>query len=132
MTARCHDRVMTKTDELHRLIIDALADDPRVALIACRRLADEEFASIERNAVRRARQSGWTWARIGRLLGRTRQSVRARFAGVDEAAPLRLPDPKQQWDPGAGDRAVARYQRALRLAREFDAYAEDGSDVTPW
>jgi hypothetical protein len=123
---------MAKIDELHRLITDAVADDPRVALIACRRLADEEFASIERKAVRRARQNGWTWARIGRLLGRTRQSVRARFADVDEVAPQRLPDPRPDWDPGAGDRAVARYQRALRLAREFDAYAEDGSDVTPW
>ncbi len=123
---------MAKTDELHKLIIDALADDPRAALIACRRLADEELASIERNAVRRARQNGWTWARIGRLLGRTRQSVRARFADVDAAAPLGLPDPKKEWDPGAGDRAVARYQRALRLAQEFGALADDGSDVTPW
>jgi len=123
---------MARIDELHRLINDALADDPRVALIACRRLSDDEFASIERRAVRRARQEGWTWARIGRLLGRTRQSVRARFADVDSAAPLRLPDLKKQWDPGAGDRAVARHQRALRLAREFDAFAEDGSDVTPW
>jgi hypothetical protein len=58
--------------------------------------------------------------------------VRTRFADVDEAAPLRLPDPKYQWDPGAGDRAVARYQRALRLAQEFNALADDGSDVTPW
>jgi hypothetical protein len=123
---------MARIDELQRLITDALADDPRVALIACRRLADEEFASIERRAVRQARQSGWSWARIGRLSGRTRQSVRARFAAVDEAAPLRLPDPWPEWDPGAGDRAVARYQRALRLAQEFDAFAEDGSDVTPW
>jgi hypothetical protein len=123
---------MAKTDELHRLTNDALADDPRVALIACRRLADEEFASIERHAVRRARQSGWSWARIGRLLGRTRQAVRVRFAGVDAAAPPRLPDPKQEWDPGAGDRVVARYKRALRLAQEFSALADDGSDVTPW
>ena len=123
---------MARIDELHRLINDALADDPRVALIACRRLSDEEFASIERRAVRRARQEGWTWARIGRLLGRTRQSVRARFADVDAAAPLRLPDLKKQWDPGAGDRAVARYQRAVRLAQEFDVFAEEGSDVTPW
>jgi hypothetical protein len=123
---------MAKTDELHQLIIDALADEPRAALIACRRLADEELASIERNAVRRARQSGWTWARIGRLLGRTRQSVRARFADVDEAVPLGLPEPKKEWDPGAGDRAVVRYQRSLRLAQEFGALADDGSDVTPW
>jgi hypothetical protein len=123
---------MARIDELHQLINDSLADDPRVALIACRRLAHEEFASIERRAVRRARQDGWTWARIGRLLGRTRQSVRARFADVDAVPPLRLPDPKQEWDPCAGDRAVARYQRALRLAQEFNALADDGSDVTPW
>lgn len=123
---------MAKIDELHRLVNDAVADDPRVALIACRRLADREIPLIERKAVRRARQNGWTWARIGRLLGRTRQSVRARFASVDEPPPMRLPDPTPEWDPGASDRAVARYERALRLAREFDEYAEDGSDVTPW
>ena len=123
---------MARIDELHRLINDALADDPRAALIACRRLADDELGSIERRAVQRARQSGWTWARIGRLLGRTRQSVRARFADVDEAAPLGLPDPTREWDPGAGDRAVARYQRALRLAKEFGELADDGSNVTPW
>ena len=58
--------------------------------------------------------------------------MRTRFADVDDAAPLGLPDPKKEWDPGAGDRAVARYQRALRLAHEFGAFADDGSDVTPW
>jgi hypothetical protein len=51
---------------------------------------------------------------------------------VEEAAPPRLPDPRKQWDPGAGDRAVARYQRAARIAKEFDDFAEDGSNVTPW
>ena len=35
-------------------------------------------------------------------------------------------------DPDAGDRALARYQRALRLAQEFETFADDGSDVTPW
>jgi hypothetical protein len=123
---------MARTDELHRLLTEALDDDPRAALIACHRLADEELPSIERRAVRRARENGWTWARIGRLLGRRRQSVRARFADVEETAPPRLPDPTKQWDPCAGDRAVARYQRALRIAKEFDALADDGSDVTPW
>jgi hypothetical protein len=123
---------MATTDELHRLLTEALDDDPRAALIACHRLADEELPAIERRAVRRARESGWTWARIGRLLGRRRQSVRARFAAVDEAAPLRLPDPRKEWDPGAGDRAVARYQRAIRIAEEFGALAADGSDATAW
>ena len=43
-----------------------------------------------------------------------------------------LPDPTKEWDPRAGDRAVARYQRALRLAKEFGELADDGSHVTPW
>ncbi len=73
---------MDVTDQLKRLIDDALCDDPRTALIALRRFVDEELPWIEQKAVASARCAGWNWATIGRLLGRSRSSVRERFKDV--------------------------------------------------
>ena len=68
----------TVRDGLVQMIDRALGDDPRVALIAARQL-EEEAEWVTRRAVALARRDGWNWARIGRLLGMTRQGVRKRF-----------------------------------------------------
>ena len=55
------------------------ADDPAEALaavIALRRLAD----GLERAAVRRAIDGGWSWAQVADALGVTRQAAHKRHA----------------------------------------------------
>ena len=55
------------------------ADDPAEALaavIALRRLAD----GLERAAVRRAIEDGWSWAQVADALGVTRQAAHTRHA----------------------------------------------------
>ncbi|MEW6583046.1 MAG: helix-turn-helix domain-containing protein [Actinomycetota bacterium] len=54
-------------------------DDPEVALaavVALRRLADR----LERAAVARAVEQGWTWAQVAEALGVTRQAAHKRHA----------------------------------------------------
>ena len=54
-------------------------DDPEQALasvVALRRLADR----LERAAVRRAIDDGWTWAQVAEALGVTRQAVHKKHA----------------------------------------------------
>lgn len=106
---------MTVRRELQRLIDEALGDDPKRALIAARRLGDDHVPWIEARAVARARHEGWNWAQIGRLLGRTRQSVRARHQHTVPGGPPGPGgrDPVRDWEHLQGD---------LRRMREF---AED-------
>lgn len=59
-----------------------LSDDPRTALIALRRLIDDELPWLQQKVVAMARCAGWNWATIGRLLNRDRTSVRQRFDQV--------------------------------------------------
>ncbi len=85
---------------------------------------------LRRRAVRMARQHGYDWGTIGRLLGRTRQSVRERFA--DDTEPL---DPLPPHARGASD--VDEYYRQLyeRFAdhRRRQAFCEAGDgEVVPW
>ena len=76
--------------ELDRLVDEVLGDDPRSALLAYRDLADRQLPWIEQKIVALARREGLNWAEIGRLLGRSRQSVRERFAtSVPKPAPGR-------------------------------------------
>lgn len=120
--------------DLHRHLDEALVGDARTALIAVRRLLEVELPWLERHVVGRARRDGYSWARIARLLGRSRQAVQQRFRDHDES--WRPPAPE------AGDLA-RRTNRAAR--REIDAallrsrYREDldrwdasGDDVIPW
>jgi hypothetical protein len=104
-------------DQLHLLIDDLLGDDPRRALIAYHRLVDAELPWIEQRAVGTARRAGWSWARIGRLLGRSRQAVQKRFEGL---APIRRPDPRAEVQ-----RREAEFARLLRGVRSEP-------DVVPW
>lgn len=73
---------MDVRNELKRLIDDVLSDDPRTALIALRKLTDDELPWVEQKVVALARCAGWNWATIGRLLQRDRTSVRSRFGGA--------------------------------------------------
>jgi DNA-directed RNA polymerase specialized sigma24 family protein len=57
----------------------ATPDDPDEALaavVALRRLADR----LERAAVARAIEEGWTWAQVAEALGVTRQAVHKKHA----------------------------------------------------
>ena len=59
-------------------------DDPAAsiaAVIALRRLADR----LEREAVARAIESGWTWAQVAQALGVTRQAAHKRHAARSRA-----------------------------------------------
>ncbi|MCU1387693.1 MAG: hypothetical protein JWL72_1031 [Ilumatobacteraceae bacterium] len=84
---------MSVRDDLVRIIDDVLGDDPRTALLAYHRLTAHELPWLEQRVVMHARANDWNWATIGRLLGRTRQSMRQRFDGATLA--LR-PDPHLQ------------------------------------
>lgn len=99
--------------ELHDLLDEVLDDDPRRALIAVRRLRDDHAAWLEARAVTKAREHGWSWARIARLLGRSRQSVRERFQGLVPTAPpgSGAPDPDRDWQ---------RMHDGFRRLREFE------------
>ncbi len=88
--------------ELHRLLDQALSRDPRTALIAAHMLEEDLHWVLER-AVVIARNDGWNWARIGRLLGRSRQGLRQQF---DAVAPRRLPSAAA--NPMSPDELMAR------------------------
>ena len=69
-------------DDRDKLLDAILGDDPKRALAAYRDLADRQLPWLEQRVVALARRDGLNWAVIGRLLGRTRQSVRERFARI--------------------------------------------------
>ena len=69
-------------DDLDTLLDAILGDDPKQALAAYRDLADRQLPWLEQRVVALARRDGLNWAVIGRLLGRTRQTVRERFGTI--------------------------------------------------
>jgi hypothetical protein len=70
---------MEAREQLHWLIDELFDEDPTRALRAYRWLEVKEIPWLERFVVARARRADWSWARVARLLGRTRQAVRQRF-----------------------------------------------------
>lgn len=62
--------------DLHHLKIPDEPGDALAAALALRELADR----IERKAVRRAMEDGWTWAQIAEALGVTRQAAHKKHA----------------------------------------------------
>ena len=66
-------------DELHDLAAHATATDPAeglAAIVALRRRLD----GLESAHVERALEQGWSWSRVGRALGVTKQAVHRRHA----------------------------------------------------
>ena len=112
-------------DDLRQLFRDARGSNPRLALAAMRAL-EKELDWLLVRVVRLARDNGYDWGRIGRLLGVSRQAVRQRF---DRLAPKMGPLP-----PTRGASPVERYVRDLaeetedlRRQREFE-----GDDPMLW
>lgn len=114
---------------LRRHLNDALSEDPRVALVAVRQMIEEDIPWLERRAVRQARWYGYSWARIGRLLSRARQSVRERFAELDEQ-PLIFPADELDELQRAIARGPERRADERRRA-ELEAWDREGG-IVPW
>jgi hypothetical protein len=108
--------------DIHRHVDAAGGDDPREALIAVRKLINDDLPALERRAVELARRELWSWVRISRLLMRSRQSVRERFSPLASAPPYEF---EPEIDPIADLNAAAeimlqhfRDAHAARVARE--------------
>jgi hypothetical protein len=112
--------------ELHRLIDDVLGEDSKRALAAYRRLADDHLPWLERRAVLLARRRGASWAAIGRLLGRSRQSVQQRFDRVFTVDELIVTEPLRQ--PADDER-----RRSAQLIADVHRQRRAGEpDVVAW
>jgi hypothetical protein len=111
-------------------IENALSDDPKAALGAVRRLLDDDLPWLEQRAVRMARANGYQWARIARLLKRSRQAVTQRFKSIDGTQErIQLTpstDPQERWN-----RQIRQHVGDARRATELEAMEESG-DVVPW
>ena len=106
--------------ELRQMMADAQGKDPRLALSAVRALAEETDWLLVR-AVRLARDDGYDWGRISRLLGVSRQAARQRF---ERLAPLAGPtSPRTRgrtlWERDAIE--LAEESADLRRRREFES-----------
>jgi len=110
-------------------IEQAFDENPRVALTALRQLLEDDIPWIERSAIRMARSRGYDWARIGRLLRRSRQAVRKKYGAIDGTfEPIFFDSP----DPGVKQMAEYERWRADRKRQEeFEEWAESG-DVVAW
>ncbi|MCU6501204.1 helix-turn-helix domain-containing protein [Rugamonas sp. FT107W] len=62
--------------DLHHLKIPTAPSEALAAVLALRELADQ----IERKAVRKALEDGWTWAQIAEALGVSRQAAHKKHA----------------------------------------------------
>lgn len=116
--------------ELYDRVDEMLAEDPRVALFAIRRMLDEEIPWLEQRAVRLARAHGKPWATIGRALGRSRQAVQQRYGELEQRwspIPHRRPPLADQMER---ERRSSLADIAAR--RELAARDAAGEDVVPW
>jgi hypothetical protein len=113
--------------ELDRLVDDLMSSDPRIALMACKQLVDDYVPWLEVRAVQVARRNEWNWAEIGRLLCRTRQSVRERFAKYEHGPPQRVKRTAQD---------MIEYRQRMRLIveqRRRRAFEQvESEDVVAW
>jgi len=111
-----------------RHIEQAFDEDPRLALIALRELLDSDVPWIERTVIRNAREQGYDWGRIGRLLRRSRQAVHKRYKQLDGTyEPITL-DPLSPDDKLTADINRARAEKRRRI--EFEETAS--GDVVAW
>ena len=110
-------------DELVGMVERALSEVPREALIGSRQLELELDWLFDR-AVALARRDGYEWARIGRLIGRSRQAVRQRFATI---VPV-IPPSRRRRD--LTDRYRAEIRRQTGDVRRRSA--AEGDDPAAW
>ena len=114
-------------DIIRRHIDAMLDDDPRLAQIAMRKFVEQDVPWLERATVRLARREGYSSARMARLLGRSRQTVRERFKGIDGTwEPL-------DFQPVDHATKMMRYRQvvaAKQAEREFEQWA--GGEAVPW
>ena len=115
------------------LIRQAGGSNPRLALAAVVELQGDLAWLLDR-AVRLARQEGYDWGRIGRVLGCSRQSVRARFAPKEQAGwPMLDPLPPHSrhldWTESETHHFFDTVSDARRRQR-FDAMGDD--EAVPW
>ncbi|MDP2292570.1 MAG: hypothetical protein Q8M22_15370 [Actinomycetota bacterium] len=109
---------------LRQMMRDAAGTNPRMALAGVRALTKETDWLLVR-AVRLARAEGYDWARIGRLLGVSRQAARKRFEHLDGAVgpvtPFTPPHVRRSTPLERQAQSMAEAKANLRRRREFDA-----------
>jgi len=112
-------------NDLRQLFSDARGSNPRLALAAVRALEQEVDWLLVR-VVRLARDAGYDWGRIGRLLGVSRQATRQRFdRWMPKVGPL---PPSRGLTPMERHvRETAETTQDLRRRREFE-----GDDPMLW
>ncbi len=119
---------MTCPSEVKQHVEEALGNDPRKALVAVRQLAVVDLPWLEERAVRLARADGYTWARLGRLLQKSRQAVRKRFGEIDGA-----PQPPPFRASSHDDLVIGSWSRARADVRRRQEFADLGpDDAVPW
>ncbi len=106
--------------DLGRLVRDSGGSNPRLALASLRALEDELDWLLVR-AIRLARDDGYDWGRIGRLLGRSRQSARQRYQRLAPRQPPVPPHLRGRTDVERHHLDVAESTADLRRRREFEA-----------
>lgn len=117
---------MSVKREVRWLVDGVLGDDVATSLACLRILQDDSLPWLERSAVMKARKTGRDWARIARLMGRTRQAARQRFGAVVSIGELLPPQlPANDLNVVAAERNVLIAQ--LRRQRDADDAAATGS-----
>ena len=112
----------SNTDQLAAYAKEGPPEHGLPAIRRLRALLDE----WEAYQVRAARARGWNWGEIGRVLGRSRQAVHARYRDVVERDPL--PKPLTAWDIRTKKRELLEQrltgaiseERWLVLTKELD------------
>jgi hypothetical protein len=116
---------------LRTIIRQAACSDPRLALAAVVRL-EHDLDWLRQRAVRLARQEGYDWGRIGRLLDRSRQSVRERYAALEQAGwPMLDPLPPHARNLGWAEVETNRFAELQADIRRRRAFASE-DEVVPW
>ena len=119
---------MTCPSDIKRHVAEALGNDPQRAIVAVRRLVADDLPWLEARAVRLGRSEGYSWAVLGRMLGKSRQAIRQRFVSID-GTPQPLPRPPMSDD----DRIMTAWNRARSDVRRRREFADLGpNDVVPW
>ena len=98
-------------------------------IIAVRELQDRQVPWLEERAVALARRERWTWARIARLLDRSRQHAHQRFRTMVPTLPNDPLSEHRQWEL-----TVARLQADIsgtgNAATRRDRFGSD--EAVPW